>query len=172
MPTIFETPRLRAEPFRPADFDAVYRLQSDPAVMRFIREPEMEAEAVGARMELWARYAADHPGQGIWALRHKADGALAGYGILCHVLFDAGRELEIGYVLAPEYWGKGLATEIAGGLARYAFERLNAPIVAAYTDPANHASRRVLEKCGFRLQGVRDDYVAGDLYFVLERGGS
>jgi RimJ/RimL family protein N-acetyltransferase len=166
MDVVFETPRLRAGPLRPGDFEAVLRLQSDPEVMRFIREPETRPEEVHARMDLWERYAAENPGFGVLALRIKETGAFAGYGVVCTVLFDPGREIEISYVLAPAWWGRGLGTEAARGLSDYAFEKLNAPRVVAYADAGHAASHRVLEKAGFDYIGQRDDYAVGDAYFV------
>ena len=60
----------------------------------------------------------------------------------------------MGYALAREAWGRGLATEAARAALGYAFGPLHARLVTVYHFPFNHASRRVIEKCGFRLEGV------------------
>jgi [ribosomal protein S5]-alanine N-acetyltransferase len=56
--------------------------------------------------------------------------------------------VEIGYALAAEMWGRGLATEIAAWLVGYAAAH-GVDDLIAYTEPTNVASRRVMEKVGF-----------------------
>ncbi|XAO47587.1 GNAT family N-acetyltransferase [Glutamicibacter ectropisis] len=56
---------------------------------------------------------------------------------------------ELGYTLNPEYWGQGLATEVAQLLITVGKERLGLNTVEATCDPRNTASIRVLEKSGF-----------------------
>jgi RimJ/RimL family protein N-acetyltransferase len=58
--------------------------------------------------------------------------------------------IEIGWRLAHQYWGKGLATEGAQGVIRYAFATLDLRQLVAITVPANHRSRRVMEKIGMK----------------------
>ena len=59
--------------------------------------------------------------------------------------------MELTYALAPERWGRGLATEIAAGLVAFASRRGLTDLVA-YTEPTNVASRRVMEKTGFSYE--------------------
>lgn len=63
---------------------------------------------------------------------------------------------DLGYAIAPDCWGRGYAVEACAAAIRYAFDelpllRLNR--IEATTDPANAASRRVLEKLGFQYEG-------------------
>lgn len=58
--------------------------------------------------------------------------------------------VEIGWRLAHAHWGKGLATEGARGVVRYAFETLRLREIVAITVPANVRSRRVMEKIGMK----------------------
>jgi RimJ/RimL family protein N-acetyltransferase len=58
--------------------------------------------------------------------------------------------VEIGWRLFPQHWGKGLATEGARGVIRYAFATLQLREVVAITVPTNLRSRRVMEKIGMR----------------------
>lgn len=64
------------------------------------------------------------------------------------------RNMEIGYFLGEEYWGKGIMTNVLGCMAQYVFE--NFDVVRIYAEPfaSNKASRRVLEKAGFRLEAT------------------
>lgn len=61
--------------------------------------------------------------------------------------------LALGYALAPEVWGKGLATEAASAAIDAGFTLTNAVEVLATAHVENSASRRVLEKCGFTRMG-------------------
>ena len=62
--------------------------------------------------------------------------------------------LALGYALAPEAWGKGLATEAAGAMIEAAFGLTPAVEMLASVTVENEASRAVLEKCGFALVGT------------------
>ncbi len=68
----------------------------------------------------------------------------------------------IGYVLAPDVWGRGLATDLARGLLTAAFDVLGLRRVTAGCYADNHASARVLEKAGMRREqhGVQDSWHA------------
>lgn len=61
--------------------------------------------------------------------------------------------VEIAYVVAPAYRGKGYATEAAEALASYAFGSGQVRVVRAHTLPEPNASTRVLTKSGFRRVG-------------------
>lgn len=58
--------------------------------------------------------------------------------------------LELGFHVVPRHWGRGLATEAARGIIAHAFGRLGVAALHAGHHPENAASRRVLEKLGFR----------------------
>lgn len=64
------------------------------------------------------------------------------------------KSAEMGYYIAEEYWGKGIMTEVIKKIVEYAFENFN--IVRIHAEPfaRNVGSRKVLEKAGFKLEGV------------------
>ncbi|MBU8541268.1 GNAT family N-acetyltransferase [Falsiroseomonas tokyonensis] len=162
---VLETPRLRLRPHVAADFPALAAIWANPEVTRHIGRPST-AEESWARM---LRYAGLWPlcGFGYWAVEDRATGAYLGdVGFAdFHRALDPPMDLpEIGWVLAPQAHGRGVATEAAGAalawLARPCF-----CIIA----PANAGSLRVAAKLGFREQGLaayRDDQV-----MVLVREG-
>ena len=81
-------------------------------------------------------------------------GALAGgVGIVPQTGESRGVAL-FGYWIGREYWGRGIATEAAWLLARYALEERGFRRLEAYTYAPNLASARVLEKCGFTREAV------------------
>lgn len=61
---------------------------------------------------------------------------------------------ELGYYIAEEYWGKGIATQAVGQICRYVFDKSD--IIRIYAQPFAHnaASCRVLEKAGFKYEGT------------------
>jgi RimJ/RimL family protein N-acetyltransferase len=65
--------------------------------------------------------------------------------------------IEVGYRLLPEYWGKGLATEGTKALIDYGFKDCKLEKVVAITHPQNKASQKVLLKCGLKQKGEIPD---------------
>lgn len=85
------------------------------------------------------------------------------------------RKGEIGYVVHPDFWGLGYATEIANILIAFGFTQLNLHRISATCDPRNIGSVKVLEKVGMMREGtIRDDFIIHDgwrdshLYGILE----
>ena len=64
-----------------------------------------------------------------------------------------GGAVQIGYSLLPEFQRRGYATEMVGGLVRWALSQPGVDSIAAETEWANPASVRVLEKVGFKPAG-------------------
>ena len=102
----------------------------------------------------WADY-----GCGMWMLRDPASSAVIGRAILRHLDVDGVDEVETGYGFMPDYWGRGLATEVAQACVAIGFEQLRLPSIVAITTPANVASQRVMRKAG--LAHERDILHAG-----------
>ncbi|MFZ0742773.1 MAG: GNAT family N-acetyltransferase [Terracidiphilus sp.] len=98
-------------------------------------------------------------GFGLWATELREGAEFIGYIGLAVPRFEAAFTpcVEIGWRLAPEYWGRGLATEGARAVVRYAFEDLALPSLVSFTVPANLRSRRVMEKLGM-THDAQDDF--------------
>lgn len=64
--------------------------------------------------------------------------------------------VEIGWRLARPFWNRGLATEGASAVLKYAFSVLQLPEVVSFTVPANIRSRRVMEKIGMKHDRAGD----------------
>lgn len=61
---------------------------------------------------------------------------------------------EMGYYLAEDYWGQGLGTSAVTQLTDYVFETTDIMRIFAEPFTTNRASCRLLEKCGFQLEGT------------------
>jgi RimJ/RimL family protein N-acetyltransferase len=89
-------------------------------------------------------------GFGLCAVELRRGGGFIGFVGLNVPSFDAPFTpcVEIGWRLAAEYWGQGLATEGAHAIVRYGFDTLGLDQLVSFTVPANARSRRVMEKIG------------------------
>ncbi len=141
------TERLIAERFRPDHFDLLCQIHRNPAVMTTlggVRSDETTRQNLQDYITHWETH-----GFGLWLLRDRANGALAGRAGLKGINVGGNWEIELGYTFLPDYWGRGLATEIAAASLDVGFERLGLENLVCFTLTTNLASKRVMEKVGF-----------------------
>lgn len=84
-----------------------------------------------------------------WGVFNAQNNDLAGM-CLVRVFLDNPDQLEIGYTLGEEYWGRGLGTEVCKALIEYCLSMHQQKDIVAVTDPENTGSQKVLMKNGFR----------------------
>jgi RimJ/RimL family protein N-acetyltransferase len=145
-----ETERLVLRGWRVEDLDAYRAMLNDPEVDRWLGNEHLSVT------QAWRHMAATVGhwtlrGYGLWAVTEKETGALVGR---VGPWFPAGwPDLEIGWTLAREHWGKGYALEAARASARYAFDELGAEHVVSLIEPTNERSIRVAERLGETYEG-------------------
>ena len=149
---IFETDRLIIRRYTLADEENFFKLNGDPELMRYIREARDRKEC-----SLFLRrnmvYYEQHPLMGRWAMDDKATGAFIGsFAIIPVESADAKRnhEIQLGYALLKDHWGKGYATESTLAGIQYAFDVMKLAQIVAVTETENTASQKVLLRCGFQ----------------------
>jgi RimJ/RimL family protein N-acetyltransferase len=120
------------------------------------------AAAVARTMNYYRIY----PGLGRRAAEERAGGRFVGWFSLNYVPKTV--EVELGYRLLPDSWGKGYATEGAAALVRYGFGELGLHRIIGVTHPDNAASQRVLQKAGMRDAGWGRYYDRDLRVFVAE----
>lgn len=138
--------------FTAADVDALAALHGDAAVMRYIDDGRPVPREVVAREtlpEILREYTTLPAGLGCFAAETTEFVGWFALKPATSVGLDPG-DIELGYRLRPEVWGRGLATEGARILVRRAFTELDVTRVVATTMTVNTGSRRVLEKAGLR----------------------
>ena len=159
------TDRLLMRPLREDDLDPLFAIWSDPRVERWIGEHTRE----DVRVEISFHVAQQRrAGWSLWALEERASGRFIGDCGL-QPLELTGPEVELGYDLRPDVWGRGIATEAATAVLGRAFGPLELARVVAVVKPDHTASRRVLEKVGLSLAGERVAYGERMLMYQLTR---
>jgi RimJ/RimL family protein N-acetyltransferase len=162
---LLESARLRLRRFTAADLDLLVELDSDPEVMRWISYgvPTPRERYEHEILPRWfAQYQAT-PLLGYWAAESRDDGAFVGWFHLRPDRIDDG-EQELGYRLRRAAWGLGLATEGSVALLDHGFRRVGTDRISARTLAGNHASQRVMQKCGLVYQRdfvYPEDVIAG-----------
>jgi RimJ/RimL family protein N-acetyltransferase len=150
---VLEDAVVRLRPWRETDVRSQLEAFSDPWFQRFSDwAPRTEAEERRHRLEY--EQARRRGEQLQFALvEPSADDLVLGGASLHDVEIDQGRAA-VGYWLAPDARGRGVATHAVRLLARWAFDGLGIARVALTCAPDNHASQRVAERCGFSREGV------------------
>ena len=145
-------PSVRLELLAPRHIDDMAALLDDPDVLRFTRVPDPVPSGFA---ELWyGNYESarlDGSREAFAAL--DEEGRFMGLGLAPHIDRE-GRELELGYLVAPGARGRGIGTEILRQLTRWAFDDLGALRAYLIIDVENAASERMAERCGYVREGV------------------
>jgi RimJ/RimL family protein N-acetyltransferase len=153
---IAETKRLILRDWKPSDRPAFARMNADPRVMEHFPAP-LTAEESNQLVDRIEAHFREH-GFGMCAAELRHSGEFIGFVGLARPRFEAHFTpcVEIGWRLGYEYWGRGLATEAAREITRYAFERLKLDEIVSFTVPVNVRSRRVMEKLGMAHNDADD----------------
>lgn len=147
MKTVLETERLLLREYGENDAKAFFRLNTDPAVLRYVPD-EALVDVDQARQILVDHPIADYGkyGFGRYACILKSAGENIGFAGLKY-LEELG-EIDVAYRFMPAYWGRGLATEAAIASVQFGFDQLGLKRIVGLAMPENLASIRVLEKAG------------------------
>jgi RimJ/RimL family protein N-acetyltransferase len=118
-----------------------------------------------ARAETWMAFTlkryAEHR-YGLQALIEKNTANLIGQCGLILQELGGKKEIEVGYHLLPEYWGKGYATEAARAFRDYGFKTTTADYIISIIDPANERSKKVAKRNGMSLSAARQQCLDGE----------
>ena len=155
--------RLALRPLRTSDADDLYAVHSDPRVMRYWSHPPWtRREQANERI---AQLAQDRERSEsyTWAIV-LADDRLVGT-VSLFALNRAQHRAEIGYALASREWSRGYATEAAHLAIAHAFGTIGLARLEADIDPRNEPSCRLVERIGFRREGLLRQrwHVAGEI---------
>lgn len=149
---ILETKRLILRRTTEADVEPLVELWSDPKVTQYFGGPrDQQALRESFEQSAFSPFSDDYD---LWPVVEKASGEVIGHSGLLDKEIEGKTEVELVYVIAPAYWGKGYATEIAEGLKEYAFSELGLDRLFALVEPTNKASERVALKIGMTYKNT------------------
>jgi RimJ/RimL family protein N-acetyltransferase len=149
-----QSERLRLRQWRPEDRAPFAAMNANPQVMRCFPAP-LDRSASDAMADRIERLIAER-GWGFWAAEHKDSGQFIGF-IGLHEepdQFTFSPCVEVGWRLAHDWWGKGLATEGGRAALHFAFGELKLPEIVSFTAAANLRSRAVMQRLGMREAGT------------------
>ncbi len=155
-----ETDRLILRRITMEDAEDFLRLRSDAEAMKYIDKPLIESMAEIRELikkiddGIWQNETIG------WGITLKDKSGLIGT-ISYHVIYREHYRAEIGYMLAPAHWNKGLITEAIAKVLDYGFNQMNLHSIEAKVNPSNNVSMKVLEKFGF----VKEAYFKESYFF-------
>ncbi len=170
-----ETARLILRDFRKDDWEAVHEYGTDLEVVRFMPwGPNTESDTKDfIKLSLASQREEPRTKFEFAVTLAESERLIGGAGI--RVSAPADRGADMGYCLHRDIWGQGYATEAAGAIVGFGFEKLGLHRVFATCDTGNEASARVLEKIGMRREAhfKQDNMIRGKwrdsyLYAVVE----
>lgn len=148
------TPRLRLREFTPDDVPGVLAYQRDPLYLRYYEGDDRTMEQVRDLVGQFVAWQADAP-RFRWqmAVEWRETGEMIG-NVGLRRMGARSPEADLGYELAPAWWGRGIATEAAEAMLRFGFETQRLDRIHAHCVLDNEGSARVLEKIGLRREGI------------------
>jgi RimJ/RimL family protein N-acetyltransferase len=159
-PTVV-TERLVLRSFTDHDSEALHRIMNQEDVLRYFpnsKPPPLDVvdRLIGRQLQHWREH-----GYGWWAVELREEPGLVGWNGLQYL--PETDEVEVGYLLSREHWGRGLAAEGAREGLQCGFEELGLDEIVGIVHPDNVASQRVLEKLGM-VRTAETEYFGMPVY--------
>lgn len=155
-----ETERLILREVLDTDLEAMFELDSDPLVHKYLGNKPIKTKDDAQKNIDYIRRQYIERGIGRWAVINKKTQEFMGWSGLklnTEDTFNGYSDfIDVGYRLIPKFWGKGYATESGKAAIAYAFETMSLPEVFGITEMGNQASHKVLLKIG--LGYIEDFY--------------
>jgi RimJ/RimL family protein N-acetyltransferase len=157
------TPRLSLRAWRESDREPFAAMNADPEVMRWFPSTQTREQS-DAGVDRFDAHHAEH-GYTAWAVEvvesERGPAPFVGFVGLVHPAWEppfahADPCIEVGWRLAPAWWGLGIATEAAGAALRFGLADLALPEVVSFTVRPNLPSQAVMQRIGMRYSGVFD----------------
>lgn len=161
---VLETGRCQLRPVTVDDIPHIFRLMGDPKVTKYLgRHPLDTLEDAVATVEKYITQFEEQRGM-VWTIINRDHQTFMGTCLLFG-LIKAHYRAEIGYALLPDAWGKGIMSEVLPIVIDFAFTSMHLHSLFGQIDPANDASRHLLEKFGF----VQEAYFREDFYHPVKQ---
>ena len=158
---ILKTERLNLRPLEAEDAAAIHLMMSDAEVMAFwdsevIDDPALTLNVVERQLDEAARDEARY-----WTMQLAADGGFLGLCDLSEIDRRHSRA-DVGFMVARRYWGGGYTFEAMHAVIGHAAQGLRLKRLQARTHLGNVRSMRLLDRLGFKREGLLRGYVERD----------
>ncbi len=164
---MLETERLYIRQFTNDDLAELIELRSDAEVIKYLGGKKMQnPEALEIRLQFYIG-CYEKFGFGMAAMIWKDTGEMIGWSGLQPL--DGTNEIEVGYGMSREFWGKGIGFEAAKAWLEFGFEKANLERIVAVAYPENIGSRRIMEKCGMKYEKTEAHYGADCVFYAISK---
>ena len=150
---LLETERLVMRELSEADAPTLFEYYSDPEFTQYIIFDSHKSIADTREMIAFMKNLYQQKDSIRWGIQLKATGQLIGNAGLHYWKRDI-RCADVGYHIGQPYQGRGFATEVLAAMVDFGFDRMNLNRIQGYINPGNDASGHVMEKLGFKKEGV------------------
>lgn len=148
-----QSDRLLYRSYRDDDFPFLCSMLADADTMKFIGNGKTRDRDRALEFLYWIYKSYEkEPDFGLRLLVRKEDGQRVGHAGLVPQTVENKEELEIGYWVAREFWGRGYATEAAAAFRNYGFQTLGKSRLISLIQQRNLGSRKVAERIGMCLE--------------------
>jgi ribosomal-protein-alanine N-acetyltransferase len=164
---MLETERLLIRPFTLEDLPRLVEMRSDPEVNVYLGGAKMQnPESLARRIEFYIDCAKKY-GFGMSAMIWKETDEIIGWSGLQPL--DGTDEIEVGYGMIKEFWGRGIALEAARAWLDFGFNEKSLERIVAVAYPENKNSWGIMEKLGMRYEKTAEHYGANCVFYAISR---
>ncbi len=173
-----KTKRLRLRQVLPTDVEAVMKIRGNEEAMRYIPRPRAKTTEDALAVVEMLTNGINESKSINWAICN-AENPSEIFGIMGYVNFYPEQsKAEIGYMLHPDYWGKGFIPEAILEVEKFGFEQINLQIIEAKIDPRNENSRKILLRNDYQFDRLvpkemifQDEELDSEYYFKQKHTG-
>lgn len=164
---MIESERLIFRKFTVDDLPALITTRSDPEVIKYLGGTKLQnPEALAKRIRFYISCYDSH-GFGMCSMIWKPTGQVIGSAGLQPL--DGTEEIEVGYSMVKEYWGRGIGTEAARAWMEYGFRDHALDRIVAVAHTENWASRHIMEKLGMKYEKTEFHYDAECAFYAVSK---
>jgi len=164
---MIESERLIFRKFTLDDLPTLIEQRSDPDVNKFLGGTKLQnPDALSKRIRFYMSCYEIH-GYGMCSMIWRPTGETIGSAGIQPL--DGTDEVEVGYSLIKDYWGKGIGTEAAHAWLGYGFNGAGLDRIVAVAHTENWASRRIMEKLGMTYEKTEVHYGAECAFYAISK---
>lgn len=157
MNLIIETERLILREMLPSDAEAMFKLESNPNVVKYLGNKPFKSIDESINLINYVRNQYLNNGIGRFSVVLKETNEMIGWAgikFVTDIENDRTNFYDLGYRLQEEHWGKGYASEATKAWLDYFFQTMKQPVLVASVNVDNFESNKIVQKFGFQLKST------------------